>query len=341
MELVEFGADDGPGVDAYVTLSRACDALDCPWEVPITRARQLREMRFGWDGEIARYFLVRTGGEDVGIVCLYAPEHDNVELVWADLRISPEQRRRGLGRAAFAELARTALGMGRPLVVLERGWDTPATHGFAAALGFPLGLVTVRRVLDLAGTPAERTRFAELRAAAEAHAGGYDLVRVTGRTPPELLDGLVTATAAINDAPNGDLEYEDEVYDADRIRSFEKAQLDGGFRLRRVLAVERTTGAVAGHTVVSVYGEQPSYAEQDDTTVVAEHRGHRLGLRLKADMLCWLAEEEPQLRTLLTDNAESNEHMIAVNEALGFRVAGRQLLFQRRVDAQDALATLG
>ncbi len=341
MELVEFGADDAADVDAYVALTGACDEQDCPWEVPLTRTRQRREMQFGWDGEIARYFLARDGAEDVGIVCLYAPERDNVELVWADLRITPERRRQGLGRAAFAAAAQTALAMGRPLVVLERGWDTPATHGFAAALGFPLGLVTVRRVLDLTGTPDERARFAELRADAETHSGDYDLARVAGRTPSELVDGLVAATAAINDAPNDDLEYEDEVYDADRIRSFERAQLEGGFRLRRVLAVERATGAVAGHTVVSVYGEQPSYAEQDDTTVVAEHRGHRLGLRLKADMLCWLSEEEPQLRTLLTDNAESNKHMIAVNEVLGFRVAGRQLLFQRRVDAQDALAKLG
>lgn len=36
----------------------------------------------------------------------------------------------------------------------------------------------------------------------------------------------------------------------------------------------------------------------------------------------WLAEAEPQLRRILTGNAGANEHMIAINEALGYRVFG-------------------
>ena len=46
-------------------------------------------------------------------------------------------------------------------------------------------------------------------------------------------------------------------------------------------------------------------------------------------MLLWLAEAEPQLATVDTWNAESNDHMIAVNEALGYRVMGRELQFQK------------
>ena len=47
-------------------------------------------------------------------------------------------------------------------------------------------------------------------------------------------------------------------------------------------------------------------------------------------MMRWLAEAEPQLETLDTWNAESNDHMIGVNERLGYRVMGRELQFQRR-----------
>lgn len=332
MELHEFGPDDVAPIDAYVAIADACDQQDCPWEVPTTRAGLQRDLRFGWDGEVPRYFLLRHDGVDVGTFCFYGSERDNPELAWVELRILPGRRREGLGRAAIDEVFRFVRDQGRPLVILERGWDSAAVRGFAAALDFPLAQVTVRRVQDLTGDAAELERFAALRAEAEEHSGGYDLVRVLGRTPPELLDGLAAVTQAINDAPHDDLEYDDEVYDADRVRVFEQAQADSGFRLRRVLAVERATGDVVGHTVLSVYGDQPQYAEQDDTTVLREHRGHRLGLRLKADMLCWLADTEPQLRRILTENAESNDPMIAVNERLGYRVAGRQLLHQRRLD---------
>jgi hypothetical protein len=46
-------------------------------------------------------------------------------------------------------------------------------------------------------------------------------------------------------------------------------------------------------------------------------------------MLRWLREAQPQLATIDTWNAESNDHMIGVNEAVGYRVMGRALAFQR------------
>ena len=73
------------------------------------------------------------------------------------------------------------------------------------------------------------------------------------------------------------------------------------------------------------------HGHQHDTSVVRAHRGHRLGLLLKADMMRWLAEVEPQLQTIDTLNAESNDHMIGVNERLGYRVMGRGLQFLRRI----------
>jgi hypothetical protein len=60
-----------------------------------------------------------------------------------------------------------------------------------------------------------------------------------------------------------------------------------------------------------------------------QHRGHRLGLYLKTAMLLWLREEQPQLELIDTGNAESNDHMIAINEQLGYRVMDRELELQK------------
>jgi len=97
----------------------------------------------------------------------------------------------------------------------------------------------------------------------------------------------------------------------------------------RVLLRHKETGALGGHTVIAVESQRPEVGDQHDTAVAAAHRGHRLGLLLKAGMLLWLAEEEPQLATVDTWNAESNGPMVAVNERLGYRVLGRALQFQR------------
>jgi hypothetical protein len=62
---------------------------------------------------------------------------------------------------------------------------------------------------------------------------------------------------------------------------------------------------------------------QWDTLVMAEHRGHRLGLLIKAANLRALRRELPDVSWLCTWNAESNEPMLRVNRALGFHPVGR------------------
>jgi hypothetical protein len=207
------------------------------------------------------------------------------------------------------------------------GYDSERTRGFAARHGLELRSQELCRRQYLADL--DRDALAVRQAEAATHATAYELVRRRGRTPEDELPALAAMTDAINDAPTDELDVEDEVYTTDRVRDYETAQLGQGMVLHRVVARHRETGEPAGHTVVAVHGERPEIAEQHDTSVVRAHRGHRLGLLLKADMLDWLAETQPKVASIETWNAESNDAMIGVNEMLGYRVEGRALRFQR------------
>jgi RimJ/RimL family protein N-acetyltransferase len=167
--------------------------------------------------------------------------------------------------------------------------------------------------------------------AAESRAGGYDLVRLAGATPEEMLPAVVAMTAAINDAPTDGMDIDDAVFTPARIRAYEAAVLAGGRRLYRLAARSRETGDLVGHTVVTVDRERPWLASQGDTTVLRAYRGHRLGALLKIGMLRWLAEVEPQLHTIDTSNAASNAHMIRVNDLLGYQVIATTTNYQRRL----------
>jgi len=48
-------------------------------------------------------------------------------------------------------------------------------------------------------------------------------------------------------------------------------------------------------------------------------------------MLRWLATDEPQVRRMDTWNAASNDHMIAINELLGYRVVAHGITWQRHL----------
>jgi RimJ/RimL family protein N-acetyltransferase len=324
MQLVEFGPDDAAQAAAFLELTHATDAVDCPWEPVRTSYRLEMDQRHSWEGEPGRWFVGYDGTEPVATAVIDASDYDNLELAQITMRVHSGRRRRGYGTATVQAIEDLACSTGRPLLGLD-GWDTEAARGFAAACGYRQRSVEVRRIQVVAEAPDPRP------ARDEADAADYELLRCPGHAPEVLLPGLVDLTAAINDAPLDGLEWEDEIYSADRVRAYERAQIEAGFRFRRLVARHRPTGALAGHTVVAVDAEQPAYAEQHDTSVVRAHRGHRLGLLLKAEMMLWLAEEEPQLERVYTNNAESNRHMIAVNDRLGYRPVGRILQFQRRL----------
>ena len=92
------------------------------------------------------------------------------------------------------------------------------------------------------------------------------------------------------------------------------------FPVYRVLARHRTSREWAGISMLCVDEFAPTVAFQEDTSVVRAHRGHRLGLLMKADMLRWISQERPEVTAADTWNATNNHHMIAVNERLGATV---------------------
>ena len=67
------------------------------------------------------------------------------------------------------------------------------------------------------------------------------------------------------------------------------------------------------------------------TLVHPEHRGHRLGLAVKLANLEALAHEAPLVRRIVTGNARVNAPMIAVNDLMGFEVAGAGYFWQKAV----------
>lgn len=114
---------------------------------------------------------------------------------------------------------------------------------------------------------------------------------------------------------------EPEVWDDDRIRQFEGAAMRAGQQFYAVAARHDATGDLAALTQLRTDPDNPGWGFQAITAVLREHRGHRLGLLLKIAMLDLLAEQGAGVERIITGNAGGNEHMIAINEQLGFEIA--------------------
>ena len=326
VDIRRFGPDDTEDIAAYVELRNAVQAVDSPWVHPLTVGQAVGALRHGWDGEPDTPFLGVEDGIAVAYGTVSTSDYDNLHLAWLGSRVHPDHRRRGLGGQMLEAVVAEARARGRTSFGAD-AWESEPSEAFAARHGFEPKSAAVNRRQVLADLD-----FDDLVARyddALACARDYELVRRVGATPDAELEAVADMTAAINDAPTDDLDIEDEVFPPERIRAYERAQEARGHRLYRVLARHRTTGELAGHSVVAVDGERPELAEQHDTSVVGSHRGHRLGLLLKVEMNLWLRDAEPQIVSIDTWNAESNAHMIGVNELLGYRVMGREIEYQR------------
>jgi GNAT superfamily N-acetyltransferase len=326
MEIRRFGPDDEAELAAYVEVRNAADAVDAPWVHPLTLPGADGRFRHGWDGEVETPFLGLVDGVAVAVGSVGTSDYDNLHLAWLGLHVRPERRRRGLGSELLEALVAEVEERGRTSAGID-GWEGAAPRAFAARHGLEERSRAINRRQHLAEV--DWTLLERLHTEARAAASDYELVRRTGRTPDDELAAVAEMSAAINDAPTDDLDVEDEVYSPERVRAYEDAQLAKGDVLHRVLARHRGTGELAGHSVVVVEADRPELGHQHDTSVVAGHRGHRLGLLIKTEMNLWLREAQPQLASIDTWNAESNDHMIGVNDALGYRVMGRELEFQK------------
>jgi GNAT superfamily N-acetyltransferase len=320
---------DSREVAGAVAVREAARAVDSPYQPPMDTTRYRARLRYGWDGDAPIAALARDArGRPVGLLELWFPHWDNTHSALADLTVDPAARRQGIGRRLF-ELAVERTAAERRTQIIISGPDQAASAAFAKAMGLEAALTSIERRQDLSTLDWDQLdrEYAE----AERLAADYELIRIAGETPADWLPAVATMTAAINDAPIGALNIEDEVFTPERIRMFETAQLARNLRLYRVIARHRETGELAGHTVVAVERERPWHGWQYDTSVLRAHRGHRLGLLVKLAMMYWLGTEEPQLRIIDTDNAESNAHMIRVNELLGYQVVGAANEWQKSI----------
>jgi len=316
-------------IDGWHGLEAACAAADKEHQamqgIPSRKrtAAVLRSPRPG--GRTLRWTARDARGETVGSAWLRLPDAVG-DRPAARFRITvhPEHRRRGTGAALLAAVRAEAVADGRGSL------ESLASEGSAAeqALtdwGFAPGARLIRLRLDVAGCDREALR-ATVRAASE----GYDLARWQGVVPADLTAAYVRARNAVDEPAGPAQAAQGALWDAAAVRGLAESGAAHGDALLTVAALhpdEQGQEEVAGFSEVVLRGGGGPQARQSSTAVVRSHRGRGLGLWVKAAMLQWLLGAHPEVAEVVTICAESNHHMIAINEQLGFETVGGEREF--------------
>jgi len=329
--LLELGPDDALFSDwcAVWAAASLAERPDEPARPAADHVAIARELLTAGGSRTGTHRAAVVDGAVAGALRLILPARDNTTVAILDLAVHPAHRRRGLGSTLLAEGLALAAAHGRTVAIADVDEPVPDNPGraFAQRHGWSCDLLETRRDLDL---PVPEDRLAALEEEAAAAGSAYDVVTWRDRTPDSLLeDRALLARRMTTDAPQGDLPVEEEDWDGARVREVEEVSLARGRTV--VSAGALHDGRLVGYTDLQIPLSVPVRAQQAGTLVLREHRGHRLGARMKVAVLRELAASFPSVRRISTYNSEGNRPMVAVNEALGFRPAGQFSAWSTRV----------
>lgn len=291
--------------------------IDNPGVPPLTFETYAAQLQT-FDGSPVHTFLATDpAGRPVGYCRITLPAKENLSMAFCALTVALDQRRTGTGTALLSQCAEVARAVGRTRLAASASDGTPGA-AFAKAKGAAGGHPDILRTLTItAGTP---DRLAALRPAAEQAASGYELLSWRGLPPEEHLSQLAVVLQSMEDAPMNE-GVEPTAWDADRVREVGENEAAFGLDAFTVVARHVASGDLAAYTRLVLAPSMPEWAAQEDTVVLPSHRGHRLGLLAKIEMMDVLARQAPEVRHVITGNAGQNEHMIAINEQLGYKIS--------------------
>ncbi|WP_079127571.1 GNAT family N-acetyltransferase [Streptomyces sp. TP-A0874] len=260
------------------------------------------------------YAALDGTGAVLGTLLLELPLQDNEHLAELDINVPPAHPNRGVGavlceraRQLADESGRTTL-LGEVYVPAGETGETWSGARFARKHGFTVENEEDHLALELPASAGQPS----------APDSGYSLVSWVGACPEETVAEYARMTSAMEqDVPTGGVDRTPAQWDVGRIREMEQRLEMQGLALVTT-AVRGADGEFAGYTQLFVPADNAGEVLQDDTFVLRAHRGHRLGVALKAHNLRLLEREFPDRRRVHTWTGDGNAAMQRINRAFGF-----------------------
>ncbi|MCY1136825.1 GNAT family N-acetyltransferase [Actinoplanes sp. Pm04-4] len=277
-------------------------------------SRREHEARFEhpWPATVEEVSLARDGDQVVGGASYLLPQAENQHMLQAELVVHPKYRRRGIGTGLMNDVVAAARRHGRSLIEVEVARPGDG-YDYLKHRGHRPGMTSIRSRLEV--TDAE----------VPSPADGYSLVQWRDAVPSEIIGDVAALQGRLSLATSTG---GPQVFDPDRVWAQEATQLGRGHRWYSTAARHDATGRIVARTKLAFESDDDAQARQRITIVEPAHRGHGLGLAVKAANHAYARSFEPRMRYIEAWNAENNTHMRAVNAKLGFKPVDEWCVFQ-------------
>jgi GNAT superfamily N-acetyltransferase len=325
---------DEADLDGFQDVYAAAERAEDP-DVGLYSREDGKAMLTSDTAELFDAFGAFVDGSMVGESVLMGSTRDNLEVAQVLVWVDPRHQRHGYGARLLAHVEEHAAhSRGRRILRAQArvGEGLSRNRRFAERHGYDLAMTEIERRLQL---PPDHELLDRLTADAAPYHRGYEIRSFVGPVPAELRATYVDLRNLLGvEAPHGDLELEPGRDTVDDLGAIEREREEAG--RTSVVAVAVHEGVVVAYADASVPGGDAVHVDQFGTLVHPDHRGHRLGMAVKCAQLRLLCERFPDRAYVVTTNAETNAHMVAINQALGFAVHQVWGEFEKRLEAVAA-----
>ncbi len=329
MEIRSIAVDDEAPFAASYQVIRAAELAELA-DLPFWSQHEAAVIVRGDKSERFELYGAYEHRRIVGTSFIALSQLDNLDKAWVGVFVAPDDSRRGAGSALVEHLKQRATQAGRTTLLTESrvGFDRRDDHPyrrFANKHGFELASVEVSRVLHL---PVDDDEISGWLDKSEPHRVGYRIETHLDHMPDALVPSLVdVVNQLVADAPTGSIDFEAGQRTPEVWQERRAALLEQGRHPIVTVALD-AAGQVVAMTQIVIPPEDRPKAYQFATIVRREHRGHRLGLAIKATNLRRLQELYPERTQLWTSNEETNGPMLDINVTMGFVPHHELLCFQ-------------
>lgn len=240
----------------------------------------------------------------------------NKQYHYAGGHVLKPYRRRGIGTALTRHLVRLMEEAGT--TVLTTGTEEPDGHAFLKWLGAEEKLTGAENRLDLHAV--DWAMLEKWVADGRSRSPDTQLVFYEHRVPEEAMPAVTQALSEmLNTMPFDDLDHGEIVVTPETMQIQYYQWMDNVNGEHYLYMTVEPDGTISGMTDTNYIPAKPDRIGQMFTGVRPTCRGRGLGKLLKASMLLFIRERYPDARWVVTNNANSNDPMLAINRQMGFK----------------------
>ncbi len=325
VEPIDLSTADENSLRAYYELESAIDRVFMPNDPPVPFEWYAAEWRIVSKNWQAKRWVLRDGDQLLGTAGTELDMVHNLENSEAWVYLVPEVRGTGQGRKLAAALFDWLGDNGRTRISFRMPEGSPLSE--LAKRGGTRDVLRMKRSRLRPGD-VDRSLMESWVAKAAERAGDYELLFMETPVPEEHLEAICVVNDVMNDAPFEDYVHEEEKTTPENWRELERVLTERGDKLLNYVARHRETGEFVGFTNLNVASLWPEQSFIWNTGVHSDHRNKGLGRWIKASMTLHVLDHYPLIERMDTWNAGSNEPMLNINVAMGFRPVLVQVSWQ-------------